>query len=145
MTSVYVMTALPLPHVKIGFAKNPESRRARLQTGAPYKLAVAYSVPVTEPAQIEVAIHRHFAKHRTQGEWFAVEVAAAIEAIEAAIRGELPLQKQARVAGPFLSPPGVCPHCDRRRAAKAAAMRTFRANTSKKRKASSHVEDGTGP
>lgn len=60
-------------HVKIGVAKNPESRLAVLQTGNSRRLEIVATIgPVSEKQAygIERKLHKKFRKHRLRGEWF---------------------------------------------------------------------------
>ena len=67
-THVYVIKSSSSKLVKIGYAAKPEQRARELQTGSPGKLTVAWSLPGHE--QLERELHRRFADHRKNGEWF---------------------------------------------------------------------------
>lgn len=67
-THVYVIRSSGSKLVKIGYAVNPGQRVRELQTGSPGKLAVAWSIPGRE--RLERELHRRFAEHRKNGEWF---------------------------------------------------------------------------
>lgn len=54
--------------VKIGVAKDPETRLLRLQTGSPVSLQLLAVMP--GDADTEAALHRRFAGRRMKGEWF---------------------------------------------------------------------------
>lgn len=59
-------------------------RLESIQTGCPFPLTVAYSVPVLPgyaPA-LEKAAHRQLAAYRREGEWFECDSAVAIAAVE---------------------------------------------------------------
>lgn len=57
--------------VKIGRAKDPESRLRQLQTGSPDKLQMLHVVP--GDAELEASLHRRFGTVRIRGEWFGAE------------------------------------------------------------------------
>ena len=63
----YVIEAVGLNMVKIGKAKNVTKRLKQLQTGSPLKLQVLHCFDL----DCEGDLHRHFASHRVNGEWFA--------------------------------------------------------------------------
>lgn len=67
-TRVYVLRSSASKLVKIGVAVNPEQRARDLQTGSPGVLTVAWSCSGREALERE--LHRRFAPHRKQGEWF---------------------------------------------------------------------------
>lgn len=54
--------------IKIGFTTNLKSRLDSLRTGSPVKLALVFTHPGTQ--QDERALHKRFAEHRMEGEWF---------------------------------------------------------------------------
>lgn len=54
--------------IKIGFATNVHKRLKALQTSSPVKLQLVLSFPGTR--QDEQALHKRFAEHRMEGEWF---------------------------------------------------------------------------
>lgn len=68
-------------YVKIGFTTNLNNRLPVLQTGMPEKLTLYGTIADAEQAD-ERRLHRRFAAHRLQGEWFRKEgeLAAWIEA-----------------------------------------------------------------
>lgn len=66
---IYVVRAVGLGRVKIGYSENPQRRLAALQTACPAKLELV-RVFAGEKRD-EAALHDRFAKHRVQGEWFA--------------------------------------------------------------------------
>lgn len=57
-------------HHKIGKTKNVRRRLAQIQTGNPYKVELIHSIPCDDMAEVESALHKHFAQWRTNGEWF---------------------------------------------------------------------------
>jgi hypothetical protein len=81
---VYVMGSSRDGPLKIGFAKDPETRARDLQTGAPRALHVYWQFPVTEPERWERLIHDALAPSRLKGEWFDIPVERAIAALWAA-------------------------------------------------------------
>ena len=59
--------------VKIGYTNNIESRLETVQTSCPYNVVVICVFPYqTEIAarEMEISLHRRFAKFRVRGEWF---------------------------------------------------------------------------
>jgi hypothetical protein len=54
--------------IKIGFTRNLAARLRQLQTGHPAKLRVLRAFRGDE--RLEAWLHRHFAAHRLNGEWF---------------------------------------------------------------------------
>lgn len=61
--------------VKIGVARNPNSRLQCLQTGSAIHLALTFSFPLPKsiPAdEIERQAHTYFSSKRIRGEWFDV-------------------------------------------------------------------------
>ena len=78
---IYVIEAIGLDRVKFGRASNPESRTRELSTGLAYPLRLLAAVDW--PDKVESMIHRAFADHRVNGEWFtiSVEIEEFIEAL----------------------------------------------------------------
>jgi hypothetical protein len=66
--------------VKIGIAREPESRLSSLQTGCPHKLIILalFNIP---NAKVERKLHACLSPYRIQGEWFELtgEVSATIK------------------------------------------------------------------
>jgi hypothetical protein len=83
-TSTYVIEAVGTGTVKIGKSTNVGARMATLQTSTPSELRL---VAVLK-GDIENNLHRRFAAHRLNGEWFRFddEIKSAIESIEKAGR-----------------------------------------------------------
>lgn len=82
----FIRTEAKPPMVKIGKARDPESRMATLQTGCPYELTLLGSIACRSDMHAEAAekdLHRHFSIYRTRGEWFRYDdrVARIIAAI----------------------------------------------------------------
>lgn len=57
-------------HYKIGKSKNVKSRVSDLQTSSPYKIELVCAVWCDNMASVERELHKEFAEHRTNGEWF---------------------------------------------------------------------------
>lgn len=66
---VYFILAPQSDCVKIGRAKNPETRLKALQTASPDELELLLMLPHSPPFE-EHQLHKRFDKYRTQGEWF---------------------------------------------------------------------------
>jgi hypothetical protein len=57
--------------LKIGVSIDPALLRlADLQTGSPVSLSIAWRVTCPNARQLEAALHRRYAEHRSHGEWF---------------------------------------------------------------------------
>lgn len=66
--SVYFIQQGAAGPIKIGFSDRPERRVAQLQTSTPERLRILATMPGSK--QTEGSLHRRFARHRMQGEWF---------------------------------------------------------------------------
>lgn len=65
----FIATATPRGRkVKIGYATNVNKRRRALQTASPVKLEVLMTIP--GDMADEKLLHKQFAAHRMEGEWF---------------------------------------------------------------------------
>ncbi|MGW3303983.1 GIY-YIG nuclease family protein [Streptomyces rubiginosohelvolus] len=69
-TRVYLIGSPESPLVKIGWTDNPERRLRDLQTGSPVPLQLLTAFEGN--AELEGALHAHFADQRMHGEWFAL-------------------------------------------------------------------------
>lgn len=85
MSSVYIVGASAEGPVKIGSSANPKSRLMGIQNGHPLRLSVLDSRGHDDAKRIETLTHRLLKAHRLVGEWFAVNLDAARQAIEGAI------------------------------------------------------------
>jgi hypothetical protein len=56
--------------VKIGYARDPETRLHNLQMGCPYLLTIIAKCVVADAPMVERALHRRFAGSALRGEWF---------------------------------------------------------------------------
>lgn len=77
---VYLISAGGGRH-KIGRATNPRARLQSLQCGVPDDLALIHTVEVGAMARAEAAAHERFRLARLRGEWFDVQEAEAIAAL----------------------------------------------------------------
>lgn len=66
--SLYLMQMGDSGPVKIGVARDVESRRRTIQTGCPYPVHIVYALPGR--ADMERHLHSRFSCHRLEGEWF---------------------------------------------------------------------------
>lgn len=66
---VYFIQSVRGGPVKIGTARDPESRLLSLQTAHPYPLRIIGLIP-HGGVRTERLLHRRFADHRMNGEWF---------------------------------------------------------------------------
>lgn len=73
-------------YLKIGWTDRPLERRlAELQAGNPRELSLERVVKLRtarEAKQLEGALHRYFADRRIRGEWFEIEPAELVAALE---------------------------------------------------------------
>lgn len=78
--------------VKIGYARDPEDRMAKLQIGTPERLILFRKVPHQRAQVVERKVHKRLKQHRQAGEWFYVSIDLAIEVVdeEAAALPEMP-------------------------------------------------------
>lgn len=67
-TASFVYFATSGKRVKIGVSKNPKSRLGSLKTGSATKTRIYYVTPGDQAKERD--LHRLFAKHRVNGEWF---------------------------------------------------------------------------
>jgi hypothetical protein len=90
MSVVYFIQAGAGGCVKIGIARNLQSRISCLQIGCPDMLVLLASV--SGGAKEEAFLHHHLRRHRVRGEWFkpAPEV---LDAVELAKQGQLPEER----------------------------------------------------
>ncbi len=65
---IYFIKNIANGQIKIGFAENPNTRLANLQTGSTDKLVLIKSIE--GDLAVEAQLHRQFAVHRLHGEWF---------------------------------------------------------------------------
>lgn len=79
-SSVYIMRVGEV--CKIGFAKDPEQRRADIQVGNHQPVEILYSIPSNDHRRLERRLHDKFSLQRLSGEWFRLSKAD----IETAIR-----------------------------------------------------------
>lgn len=68
---VYVLQALPLTPVKVGYTTGLAARVATLQTGNPFRLRCLYLAPAEQ--RLETWLHRLLRDARQSGEWFEGE------------------------------------------------------------------------
>lgn len=59
--------------IKIGVAKNIETRKRNLQTGNPLELRLLGWVETTDPFRLERDLHQRFRACHLRGEWFDIE------------------------------------------------------------------------
>ena len=78
----YLMGAEGSNFVKIGWARDPESRVAALQTGNPMTLSILWKVE----GPYEARLHTEFAPYRVRGEWFDLTpLGDPVEAVKVAV------------------------------------------------------------
>ncbi|MET9263689.1 GIY-YIG nuclease family protein [Amycolatopsis sp. NPDC004079] len=80
---VYVIAQAGTSRVKIGYARDVTSRLKNLQTSNPYQLEVLWHTRGNR--SLEDALHRRFAKYRTQGEWFEFGRLNPVTTVESAV------------------------------------------------------------
>lgn len=77
-TVVYVIgPECETPPLKIGVSSYVDERLKTLQIGCPSKLVVLFSLAHEMAFQIEKRAHTILSRHRTDGEWFDVDLAIA--------------------------------------------------------------------
>lgn len=81
---IYIITCEGTNRIKIGYSGNPEKRLDELKTGAPGRLAIAYTWMAHQFD--ERAAHRALAVYRKHLEWFEVSVEHAAEVISKTLR-----------------------------------------------------------
>lgn len=64
----FIQTLAESGLVKIGYSIHPKVRLRALQSASGHRLRLLHAEPGS--MQDETALHRRFAKHRTEGEWF---------------------------------------------------------------------------
>lgn len=68
---VYLITAEEFDGIyKVGMTADPDARLSGMQTACPFKLFLFRCLPVENPLNVEVSIHKRFAGSRLCGEWF---------------------------------------------------------------------------
>ncbi len=89
---VYVYFILRNGHVKVGVARDPEARLAQLQTGNSLPLSIIAKMPFQsrrEAMEVERSIHRKYAHHRLNGEWFREKMLREMRgAAKASVQGQ---------------------------------------------------------
>lgn len=99
--------------VKIGIAARPYVRFCTLRTSSSVPIFLEYTARCSEAsfaANIETSTHKILHQHRTNGEWFAVSVKAAIDALH-----QMAAVHQCELV-PLLLPTQVHPTASRKRA-----------------------------
>lgn len=67
---VYFIQARTIGLVKIGLARDANSRMKELQIGCPDELVMLGWIEHPRPSAFEAALHRTFSKLRVRGEWY---------------------------------------------------------------------------
>jgi predicted GIY-YIG superfamily endonuclease len=68
---LYVIRAKGSDFCKIGVSKDVRARKRELQTSNPHPLTISLVLnTVNQAVKLEKSLHKHFSKHRRQGEWF---------------------------------------------------------------------------
>ena len=94
---IYIVTNKGMPGLlKVGFTmRSPDIRAKELShTGVPHPYRVAFSLRVTDPYEVEQAIHRKLGLFREGKEWFRCGTDQAIEEIHALLFNRLPIAKK---------------------------------------------------
>ena len=74
---VYVIGAVGVQAVKIGWATDPAKRLTACQTGCPLPLSILWTFHTARAVALESALHKRFAAQRLRGEWFELGIDAA--------------------------------------------------------------------
>ncbi len=61
-------------YIKIGKARNPQSRLKQIQCHNPYTLELLYSKQLMNTDKLELQCHKHFNDNKIRGEWFDITV-----------------------------------------------------------------------
>ncbi|RBP41428.1 Meiotically Up-regulated Gene 113 (MUG113) protein [Roseimicrobium gellanilyticum] len=67
--------------IKIGYSANPLSRFRTIYTASPEPCGLVLTIHLPNEAKAEKALHHHFRAHRTNGEWFEINVYTAFRAL----------------------------------------------------------------
>ena len=95
---VYVMACGD--RTKVGRSIKPEERRKTLEFGSGLRVTLEFcSDPILNASAVEAAAHVILADKRSIGEWFSVDAATAIGAVEKALSGYRGEKK--KYAAPF--------------------------------------------
>ena len=88
MQALYVMQAEDgSGPVKVGISGDPNARCVGVSAAADIKMRLVHCTPPVKNARTaERAAHSRLAKHRLQGEWFSVDPAVAIAAVDGVVR-----------------------------------------------------------
>jgi hypothetical protein len=92
------------PYCKVGVTGDLKQRLQTYSTHCPLETScvAVFEVKAQFALPLEREVHRILGDHRVRGEWFAVEVAAAIEAVEAVKAGGVPLRRGESRAYPLI-------------------------------------------
>lgn len=72
---IYIISNREFNRIKIGVSKNPERRKADLETSCGCKLYIEYtSFPLEDAYGIETTLHDRYIKNRIMGEWFEITI-----------------------------------------------------------------------
>lgn len=107
--SVYIMECAGA--VKIGIAHHLTQRLADLQTANPFDVTIAHSIQVKnkrEAIRIERTLHSRFIAFRLKGEWFAISVRDAIDALDE-VEVDVPAPVIPRAYPPMATTVGISP------------------------------------
>lgn len=90
--SVYIIGPKRATPVKIGYARNVESRLGNLQTGTHEELRIWYqaeSLTLPEAKRIEREVHKELRSFWIRGEWFDVHLEDAAKSVWHKINGQV--------------------------------------------------------
>jgi hypothetical protein len=79
---VYVIQITGQDICKVGISNNPQGRLSQLLTGSPFEMEMVhmFRIPNREMArELEASFHGFMNKHRTRGEWFALDRKTVLE------------------------------------------------------------------
>ena len=69
---MYFIREINTKRVKIGYAANPETRRARFQIDNPYELVIDFVHPTLVAKDLESQLHQDFESSHIRGEWYSL-------------------------------------------------------------------------
>jgi hypothetical protein len=78
------------PFIKIGHARDVDSRLSQLQTGSPFDLVVLERCECNYPDVLEGLWHKRLRKYRKQGEWYSMPKRVQLAVLSMVSRGLSP-------------------------------------------------------
>ena len=102
---VYAAGEIPEGPIKIGVARDVDSRLHQLQSGNPRELKIFFKASALIPARsTELEIHKRLKEHSLGREWFLINASDAIDAIRCVIWDFTPASKRTLRCQPLDDP-----------------------------------------